>query len=194
MASKTRPLHVMIDLETLSTRSNAAILTMAAVPFDASLNDPSWTWYSRIAHTRLDAAFFHREQEAIQWWGKQNEEVRKEAFGGIENLHESLQALTKTLKDAKEAAGATRIEVWSYGGNFDIPILEHAYQIFDLHPAWSYKYVRCYRTLKAVLSSRVPEPARDESKKHGALEDALHQARHAAMCLQYLHLTGVPYE
>ena len=75
---------VMIDLETLSTRPNAIILTIGAVRFDR--NGPQKpleeldTFYRRIQMQTCIEVGLHHCKETTKWWLSQDTEAKKEAF------------------------------------------------------------------------------------------------------------------
>lgn len=186
-----KPLHVMLDIETLDTKPTSAILSIAAVPFACSDQFPYWTWYKKCDIITQQAPHFSKSADTIAWWEKQNKQVLTEAYAGAEKLLDVLHNLRTTLQDAKEAVGATRLEVWGFGANFDITILEHAFDVCRVPVPWSYKYIRCFRTLVA-LAGDVPRQE-FSGAKHSALEDALDQARYAERILQHLYLKGVQY-
>lgn len=59
--------------------------------------------------------------------------------------------------------------IWSYGANFDEVILAHAYRQKRERTPWSYKNVRCFRTIRA----QYPDVEIAETgTKHNALDDA----------------------
>ena len=65
----------MVDLETLSTRSNALILTIGAVPFnntgDVSVGEELY-FYQRVSLDSYQDCFsFHMDYKTLVWWMKQ---------------------------------------------------------------------------------------------------------------------------
>ena len=76
--------HVMIDLETLSTSSNASILTLGAMRFTtqeglAPLKDCD-TFYRRIDRDSCKNYGLHEDQQTLEWWGKQTDDSKYEIF------------------------------------------------------------------------------------------------------------------
>ena len=73
-------IHAMIDLETLSTKPNATILTIGGVKFDPYTKvEPSQGMYYRIDVDSQTAMGRDVMEETVEWWGKQAENVREEA-------------------------------------------------------------------------------------------------------------------
>ena len=87
----------MLDLETLSTRPNAVILTIGAVkfdPFGGEVNTEKGLYY-RINVDEQIAIDRHVMESTVEWWGKQAEEVREEALGDTDRV--SLEEFTAGL-------------------------------------------------------------------------------------------------
>ena len=77
----------MIDLETLSTRPNATILTIGGVKFDPYKNtEPSQGMYYRVDVDSQTEMGRDVMDETIEWWGKQAQDVREEALGDHDRI------------------------------------------------------------------------------------------------------------
>jgi hypothetical protein len=70
-----------------------------------------------------------------------------------------------------------RLQVWSYGAAADIVWLESAYRAIGQQHPWTYKEVRCLRTVVEVAKQAgVSIPERPSGMvQHDALEDAKYQ-------------------
>ena len=159
--------HFSIDLETLGTRYNAAILSIGVQQFDISAIKAGKVTGSTLA-----------------WWAQQGE-VAKRVFGsnGKTPLSVALDELrTWMLKKA------TKPKVWGNGSSFDISILEHAYDhgAVGLKEPWQYTNIRDMRTIMDYLQAEM-KPKR-EGTHHNALDDAKYQAQ----CISAAHraITG----
>ncbi len=161
----------MIDLETLATTPDAAILTIGAIKFD-----PTTDWidndvfYTRVQCQDID----HRrvDPETVKWWSKQTAEAQAEVFEGDSlPLAEALAALDLWMENDPI--------VWSQGASFDIVILEDAYKQFGILPPWKYWDIRDTRTAYYCASARgFFEPFRpDNASAHVAWKDAYAQCR-----------------
>ncbi len=162
--------EVMLDLETLSTRTNAVILVIAAIKFNR--NDPELplerlqTFYRRIDIQSCVEVGMHTDPKTSQWWDEQDSIIRKEAFKKERvNIRSALQDFTKFYGNSTH--------IWSQGANFDIPILDEAYRRCDLEPPWKFWQARDTRTIYdlANMSSKdLPK-----GKLHHALHDCHRQ-------------------
>lgn len=163
--------HLMIDLETLASDANAVILTLGMVLVEDGhfLSD---AYIEFDAQEQIDAG---RKVSAgtIKWWLAQSVDAQRAAFSPRWPLH---------LKDALhqialiQGVDWKQVQVWSNGADFDIPILYTAYHSLGMRAPWSYKNVRCFRTIKNLYPD-VKLAAR-EGEAHNALDDARNQALH----------------
>lgn len=162
-------MDVMLDLETLSTRPDAVILTIGAIKFDpyAADVDGDKGIYHRVdvdEQTRLGR---HVQEETLNWWGKQDPEVFEEAMG--EGNRASLETMCSDLN--RFLVGVENI--WCQGPAFDIVILENLYRQLVKPTPWQFWQIRDSRTLFGVHGD-----PRDKNRKaaHNALMDCYYQA------------------
>ena len=72
--------HGMIDLETLSTRPDATILTVGAIKFDPYTNEePHSGLYLRLNVDEQSELDRHVDDNTLEWWGKQDAKIRGES-------------------------------------------------------------------------------------------------------------------
>jgi len=161
---------IMIDLETLATSTDAAILTIGAVkfdPFGRELKEPDMdSFYCRVDLDSCHELGLAVNDDTIAWWANQSKEAKEEAFGEDNRIH---------IKDAFEQLykfcwGAKR--VWSNGAAFDVPICETVYKRIGKAIPWSFWQVRDVRTAFDLGIN----PIRPPVTAHHALEDAWNQA------------------
>lgn len=162
-------MHIMIDLETLGTKPDCAILAIGAC------NDEGHTLYVKISiesNLRLGREI---DASTLRWWMEQSDEARKEAFSGKEELAAALLKLRFFIKQYPKPV------VWGNGATFDISILENAYGHCDIDVPWAFWNVRCFRTAMA-LSPNVERCK--PTLKHHALSDAKAQMMTLKMILE----------
>lgn len=158
--------HVMIDLETMGTRPDSAIVSVGAVRFDPRLGQIS----KRTFYRELDWEEQGRkiDPDTQSWWIKQSNEAQL-ALYGIEELSDALVELADYLpKDAK---------VWGNGPTFDITMLENAYMQHNISIPWRFWNIRDCRTMKDLFEWERGGFGKNAAHvKHNALDDALAQA------------------
>jgi 3' exoribonuclease, RNase T-like len=160
---------VMLDLETLGTLPTCTILTLGAVKFDPyTLRDPGPGIYLRIDADEQIARGRDVQEDTLQWWMNQAEDVREEALGldgrvPVETMYRELNRFLVGVKN-----------IWAQGPVFDIAILENIYRQYGWPVPWQFWQIRDSRTLFAVHGD-----PRVKSKVglHNALEDCVSQAQ-----------------
>jgi len=160
----------MIDLETLATSTDAAILTIGAVKFDP-LGDDTKEPAMESFYVRVDLDSCHElglvtNDDTIAWWANQSKEAQEEAFGEDNRIPitEAMNQLYKFCWGAKR--------VWSNGSVFDIMICEHVFKKINKAVPWKFWEIRDVRTAFDLGIN----PNRPTVTAHHALEDAYNQA------------------
>lgn len=165
--------HVMIDLETMSTAPDAAIVSIGAVVFDPRYGKIN---RNRTFYMELDWDTQNRRTDSstIEWWDKQTEEAR-EGLNGMDELDDALKQLADFLpQDAR---------VWGNGSVFDIGILENAYRQSKISIPWKFWNVRDCRTILDMYESQRGGFSKTANRQgaHNALDDAIFQAEYVNM-------------
>jgi len=160
---------VMLDLETLGTRPDCAIMTLGAVKFDPFNPDrePGPGIYLRMDIEEQLALGRTVDDSTITWWAEQDPRVRAEAWD--EGDRSSVQDLKRELN--RFLVGVD--DIWSQGPVFDIAILEDLYRSQKWGFPWYFWQIRDSRTLFKVANHRL-ESGRDQA--HNALLDCVYQA------------------
>jgi hypothetical protein len=162
-------MDVMLDLESLGTRPDCAILTLGAVKFDPFTPDRFGdSLYLRIDVDEQLALGREVQQDTLIWWSNQAEDVREEALGegnrvGLESMYRQLNRFLVGVEN-----------IWCQGPAFDIVILENIYRQLGWPTPWQFWQIRDSRTLFGVHGD-----PREKNKTglHNALEDCVSQAQ-----------------
>lgn len=162
-------MDLMIDIETLSTRPNAVILSLGAVKFDPFSDriDAEEGLDVKIDVDEQTALGRHVQEETLNWWATQPLEVQEAALGERDRV--SLEQFTRMLN--KMMVGSDQI--WCQGPAFDMVIIEDLYRQLGKPTPWQFWQVRDSRTLFGVFGD-----PRDKNRKnaHNALMDCVYQA------------------
>lgn len=174
-----------IDLETLHTRYNAAILSIGCVQFDIATGNLGKEFYVEVEFNSAIKAG-KVSGGTLAWWAQQSDKARR-IFSDSANkqaLSVALDNLRTFLLKTSTKQGDMR--VWGNGATFDITILEHAYDngAVGLPEPWAYWNVRDMRTLIDVAGLDKSEFPPREGGHHNALDDARYQARVMSMAWQ----------
>jgi len=161
-------MDIMLDLETLGTRPGCVILTLGAVKFDPySLKEPGPGIYFRVDVDEQTALGREVQEDTLNWWISQANDIREEALGETERV--SLDTLYRDLN--RFLVGANNI--WAQGPLFDFAILENLYRQMGWPTPWQYWQIRDSRTLFGVHGD---PRIKGKAGLHNALEDCVSQA------------------
>jgi exodeoxyribonuclease VIII len=163
----------MLDLETMSVRSNASIASIGAVKFEVGTGIVD-KFYRTIDLRTCKAVGLHIDPETVEWWNKQSKEARQA-------LLKDNVSLNQALDDFTEWFGRSSLPTWGNGAGFDNVIMENAFAACNMKRPWRPWEDRCYRTIKNII--QVPADER-QGVYHNALDDALHQTRHLLKILE----------
>jgi len=158
----------MIDLETLGTQPGCVILTLGAVKFDPyTMNDPGPGLYVRPDADEQIARGREVQQDTLEWWMRQAEDVREEALGveGRIPVEEMYRQLNRFLVGVNN--------IWCQGPVFDIAILENLYMQYGWPTPWQFWQIADSRTLFKVHGD---PRVKGKAGLHNALEDCVSQA------------------
>lgn len=184
-------LHVMIDLETMATSPDAAVVAVAAVTFDP------FALVRHVTNTGPAPATFYRNVEllssvligggavdtrTIDWWRTRPEQERDGLLNDPPpaSIDVVMGELHSWLADVEPAG------VWSHGASFDPPILALlAKRLRMMGPLWDYKTVYDTRTLFMLAKHFEPPPdvaveaagAAGSNVAHKAIADCVWQIR-----------------
>ena len=156
--------NIMLDLETMGTSSNAAIIAIGAVRFDTAVRDK---FYCTIDLSDCVKNGLEMDPDTVMWWMRQSDDARKQ----FENPDHDLAA---ALGAFRQWSGTDPI-IWGNGADFDNAILANAYRKIEQQPPWNFWNNRCYRTVKNLNPEIKIERI---GTHHNALDDAESQARH----------------
>ena len=87
---KQEDIHISFDLETLSLESNAAIVQIGAVQVGSSKEFNSY-----INPRSAEYLGGHVDVGTINWWDRQDPQIRNTVFGGITDIREALLDLAQ---------------------------------------------------------------------------------------------------
>lgn len=209
-------INIVIDLETASLQSDAAICSIAAQVFDpmALLNNPhalpfppegkspSPQFMAVVNVASCITAGLDVDKATCRWWSERSDEAKASILAPPVLLASALEELSKWL-DLLRSHFDCEVRIWCQGTDFDIPILTNAYRVCGLPLPWRHTDVRDARTfiLEELEMLFGPEekpydriPAMDEEwVTHSALSDARRTAWNIAQVrkMQYELLVKV---
>lgn len=164
-------LQAMLDLETMGTGSNAAIISIGAVAFNPEGLITHAEFYQEINLQSTIDAGLEVDGNTVMWWLKQSEEAR-----GAFAYNDGANPLSLVLSQFSAWCNEWEVEeVWGNGAAFDNAKLSNAYTKVGINQPWKHWNDRCYRTVKNMYPEVKIERV---GVHHNALDDAKSQALH----------------
>lgn len=168
---------IMIDIETLGTTAGSVILSIGAVAFDPAERALGPRHYGVVSIASSLSLGATVDPDTVDWWSKRTPAAQRVIFAALSpdasTLPDALDRLSDYLRGQDSPAD---LRIWGNGSDFDNVLLVAAYAQAGRKPPWRFYNHRCFRTLKNLFPGH--EPVR-EGEHHNALDDAVHQARHA---------------
>lgn len=172
---------IMLDLETMGTGPDAAIIAIGAVAFDIDAGLLGDNFYTTID---LESAVKNggvMDPSTVLWWMQQSDAARDEFNRPGLGMPQALYQFRHWIERQQQAGGTNSPRVWGNGADFDNIILASAYQRAGLIRPWGRYANRCYRTIKSLHPSIKLERS---GTHHNALDDAKSQALHLIAMLK----------
>lgn len=192
--------HIMVDIETLSTAVNAAVLSIGAVEFDPMSGKIEREFYHELDLSEQESR--HIDANTVQWWFKRCQEnpVNFELMtkhnrekDGVEfsllKLREFLTGFNGVSAISARAEGYERVTVWACDPDFDIAILNDLYKEHNLPSPWRYSELRSVRTVR-MLTQIAGIDVPQEAISHNALDDCIRQAKEVSYFIANLQHDG----
>jgi len=172
--------HIVIDLETLSTETNAAVTSVGLVSvaqgadgkyaivgeLECQIDIEEYDWRQYKQHFDISA-------NTVGWWLGQLDSARVTAACGTDSIYDAASEVYDFIAAFRDDGDGAL--VYGCGANFDIPILENFLKQAELENAWEYRDVRCLRTLFAEHDTDWKKHL-PENGAHKAIEDARAEA------------------
>lgn len=171
--------HVMMDLETLSTAKNAAIIEIGLVRFNLNgeIEDAIKIPVNPMSSIRygLDV-----QSETLGWWAGQDEKVQRKvlvnSFSKGLDLKDALIQMNQFLSTSK------KVYLWGNGVFSDNVWIDNAMESCGLKPAYTFRSHMCVRTIATLFKGLLARDFKKEiefaGSQHDSIDDAKHQIKY----------------
>jgi hypothetical protein len=170
---------ITLDIETLSVRPNAQVLSISAVGFNPFEITTDFTDNPKLdILVSLDGQE-HRDvqDDTVWWWSMRSPEVQAKIFNEVGRLAVP-EALDQLIKFCWQ-----KNRIWCQGPTLDITVLTHLFEEHGKGVPWGYGAVRDSRTLLDLVYIEAPEAT------HDSLEDCIRQTKMVQEALSKLGIT-----
>ncbi|WNA15539.1 hypothetical protein [Acinetobacter phage HFM1] len=165
--------HLMIDIETLSTKPNGVILSIGAVFFDET--GLGKEFYQNVDLESSIKAGFEIDAGTVYFWLKQSSEAG--AMLDKDKLHYA-DTVYNLMAFIRDNCDIDNVNVWGNSPSFDLVMLKNYIAKADVYVhgktyLWKFYNERDFRTAVDIYKCKRVKP----TVAHNALEDAKAQAQ-----------------
>lgn len=169
-------MHVMLDLETLGTQTNACILQIGAVLFEPVSGGKVLNGKGFNLFTKPNQSYGTVSPSTLAWWLQQSnaKTLGKALDNNAVELPDALVAFRDWPFQAHGLSWSAITGIWSNGANFDQPILQSAFETLGITTPWNFRASRCCRTLFNLVGG-APQIDWAGLQTHDAFDDCIGQ-------------------
>lgn len=175
MENKQKFTDLMIDIETLGTKSNALILSVAIVEFNMITSEIGDNIYLKICINDSLLNDFKIEGDTLMWWMTQDNNAKH-----IFNNKYSIKCIDALTQLSVFLLNRHNFKIWGNSARFDLGLLQNYYNKFNMNIPWKYGNERDVRTLVDFYPN-IKKELVFEGVKHDALADCFHQIKYCSM-------------
>ena len=180
-------INLMVDLETLDNKAGAVITQVALVQFDRQTGlIPGKEFYRNVNAVSCQKAGMTISADTVMWWFKQSKEAQESLLKDpspipVQNMLNELNCWLISLRTDFQ----DKFSIWCHA-TFDFPILNRAFELCEIVPAWGYRDARDIRTVTDLSGVDPWAYKMPEGQAHNALNDAKNQVIYTVDCLNVL--------
>lgn len=167
---------VMIDLETLSSDTDAPVIQIGATAFSFATGEYGETITILVCP---DLRKYPASLSTVAWWMQQDQAARDSVARCAAEGRSPYEAL-RDLRSFIENNCVADVEVWAMPPEFDLTILANMARLEGAKLPWKYNKTRDLRTLESLVGCRSADRIK-ATVAHDAGADALAQAQTAIM-------------
>lgn len=177
----------MLDIETVGRKPGCAIISIAAVLFNANTGEISTTrrFNKSIGLTKQILNGFTQDDNTIKWWKGTN---KKLFYDLCESKNNYIEIAKEFQSWYKSLPNYSKLRLWGNSPKFDIAILEGWYRKClngkEFNQFWDTWSERDVRTI-AALAPSIKKNTIFVGNKHNPIDDCLHQIKYINKILKH---------
>lgn len=175
MSKPPKFVNLMLDLESMGKRSDAAIVSIGACFFHLGRREIGPTFLQTIDLRSAVREGGTMDAGTVLWWLRQGQEARNSISTSGRLIREVLTDFSDFIL---ETCRHEDVVPWGNSPRFDMEKLDTAYRRLDLTAPWYWTNERDFRTMRNVYPQVVYDPEEKGDGNHNALTDAIFQANH----------------
>jgi len=150
---------IMIDIETLSTATDALVLSVGVTEFKCEELEPLILQQKLVVPSLSEQILLgrHIDRETQKWWSKQPASAQEHwlAAGNLPIIP-ALIEIDMFFQEVGDDA-----KIWARGPHFDVAILQSLYEAKGRPAPWKLKF-NLVRDVRTYLDGRTPQPYHDQ--------------------------------
>lgn len=172
--------HIMLDIETYGTSSNAVVVSISAVIFDMKTGEIGEEFEIGLDINEQVIKGGIIDQETIDWWDKQSGEAKSELNRLLkEPVYDALTSFNNFI--SRNFTAPSKIKLWGNGATFDNVIVRNLYERQGIVFKIPYYADMDVRTL-VYLNKINTRGFTFDGIKHRGIDDCKHQIKY---CTSY---------
>lgn len=161
---------MMVDIEAIGTNEDGILLSVGLVVFNFDTNEIKRTYHWKLEIDEQSKKGRTVNLDTLQWWLKQSEEAREEFWG-------ERVSVEKFIKEFQDACKNVSFG-WAKGVQFDFPMLEHLFKLYDAKfPINRSKYLDARVVYFLAKKAKTMNPLTEPWVAHNPLDDSLRQCK-----------------
>lgn len=191
--------HLMVDIETLGTKSWAPIVSIGAVLFDPQSTDTFDALYQKAFLRLIDIDDAIRtcgpaDGGTLKWWfGQKDEAIKRLVSGDAISVKAALSELwiyshVRGDRNPTVATLPLPTHIWAKDPDFDCKIIESACEKVQMKYPFHFAFQRAVRTAQDLAFPDGDLPEFATGVHHDARDDAVNQALMVQACYRALGL------
>ena len=178
--------HVMIDIETLGTKSYSVILSIAAVEFNLETGETGKDFFTVIDIQSCIDWGLTFDGDTIRWWLQQNNNAKEHFRTKGVNISSALVELERFIRGFN--IPINKLYVWGNSHSFDCALIANAFEKIDIPLPWMYYNERCVRTVSKLFPD-IKKQTTFIGTHHHPLHDCYYQIEY--LCATYKKIKSI---
>lgn len=168
-------MKLMIDIETLNTETDSVVTEIGYAFFKGDGNHPPIASgsYNLNVQDQLDKGR-SISSDTLNFWIQTDSDSLRSYLSYKDRNRDNKQILQDLINKLNNITDVSKVEVWTKGIDFDLPILKDLFKTYDLEYPFSFRNHRDFRTFAKIH----PEIVHKTKNTHNALYDCLNQINH----------------
>lgn len=189
-------IDIMVDIETLSNKTDATIFQIGAVAFNLVSGD-TIREFNRTSDISKNETKVNVSGSTLQWWLKKDKALfEKLLTSGVGSSEDMIRDFRDWIVEIQDEYGFKNVYLWGNGILFDNKIIQYNMETLGLEYPIFYRNDLDVRTVYQLASIKLGVTVNDLIEKHkldgltlhDAIDDVVQQIHITRKCLEELNI------